>query len=102
MAKSRLGDNPLEEKDKMREGLGMAPERQVKKTKKKHDEYEEEIRKEVKQGRAKNYYISKHDELVQKITIHLPYETVTQLKKEAVDKRVTLSELIRGKLREEE
>ena len=50
-------------------------------------------------GGAKNYYLHTEGDLIQKVTIHLPYDMVTRLKKEAVDQRVTLSELFREKLK---
>lgn len=57
------------------------------------------LRKEIKAGRATTYYINKKGEIIQKVTIHLPIEMVTRLKIEAIEQRITLSELIRKRLR---
>jgi len=56
------------------------------------------LRKEIKSGKIKNYYINKEGKIIQKITIHLPYDMVIRLKKEAIDQRLSLSELIRRRL----
>jgi hypothetical protein len=59
------------------------------------------IRQKVERGGAKNYYVSKKEGgLIQKVTVHLPFDMVTALKKEAVDRRITLSELIRERIRQ--
>jgi len=58
----------------------------------------ENLRKEIKAGKATTYYINKNGEIIQKVTVHLPIEMVTRLKKEAIDQRITLSELIRRRL----
>ena len=47
----------------------------------------------------KNFYINKEGEVIQKVTIHLPRDLVDKLKREALDKRTTLSEIIRRKLK---
>ncbi len=64
------------------------------------DKYEE-LRKEILAKDAKKtYYINKKtDEIIHKVTVHLPIEMVTRLKKEAIDRRVSLSTLIREKLK---
>jgi len=59
----------------------------------------ESLRKDIENGHVKNYYINKEGDIIQKVTVHLPVEMVTRLKKEAIDLRVTLSELIRNKLK---
>jgi len=58
----------------------------------------ENLRKEIEAGRATTYYINKNGEIIQKVTVHLPIEMVTRLKKEAINQRITLSELIRRRL----
>ena len=47
----------------------------------------------------KNFYENKEGELIQKVTIHLPYELVESLKEEARKARVTLSYIIRKRLK---
>ena len=59
----------------------------------------ESLIKDIENGRAKNYYINKEGDIIQKVTVHLPIEMVTRLKKEAIDRRITLSELIRKRLK---
>ena len=59
----------------------------------------ESLIKDIKSGRAKNYYVNKEGDIIQKVTVHLPIEMVTRLKKEAIDRRITLSELIRKRLK---
>lgn len=59
----------------------------------------EDLRKEIKAGRATTYYINKKDEIIQKDTVHLPIEMVARLKREVIDQRITLSELIRKRLK---
>ena len=59
----------------------------------------EDLRKDIERGRAKNYYINKEGDIIQKVTVHMPFEMVIQQKKEALYRRITLSELIRGKLK---
>lgn len=59
----------------------------------------EDLRNKIKSGRATSYYINKKGEIIQKVTVHLPIDMVTRLKKEAIDRRITLSELIRERLR---
>jgi hypothetical protein len=58
------------------------------------------LKKDIKSGRVKNYYINKEGDIIQKVTVHLPIDMVTRLKKEAIDQRVTLSELIRSRLKQ--
>lgn len=98
--KTRLGDNPLEtRKEQIAEGAGLGSGKSKRQNIKKPSSQEDEIKKEVARGGAKNYYINKGGDLIQKVTIHLPYDAVTRLKKQAVDQRVTLSELFREKLK---
>lgn len=59
----------------------------------------ESLKKDIESGRVKNYYINKEGDIIQKVTVHLPIDMVTRLKKEAIDQRVTLSELIRSRLK---
>lgn len=63
------------------------------------DKYED-LRKEIESDNAKTtYYINKKSrEIIQKVTVHLPIEMVTRLKKEAIDRRISLSELIKKRL----
>lgn len=61
------------------------------------DKYEE-LRKEIESGKATTYYINKEGDIIQKVTVHLPIEMVTRLKKEAIDRRVTLSKLVKERL----
>ena len=65
----------------------------------KTSERHEALRKDIESGRATSYYINKKGEIIQKVTVHLPYDMVTRLKKEAIDRRITLSELIRERLK---
>lgn len=59
----------------------------------------EDLRKDIERGRVKNYYINKEGDIIQKVTVHLPFGMVIRLKEEALYKRITLSEFIRGKLK---
>jgi hypothetical protein len=62
------------------------------------DKYES-LKKDIESGLVKNYYINKEGDIIQKVTVHLPIDMVTRLKKEAIDQRTTLSELIRSRLK---
>ena len=46
-----------------------------------------------------NFYLNKEGAVIQKVTIHLPAGLVDQLKLEALKRRITLSELIRERLK---
>ncbi len=46
-----------------------------------------------------NFYLNKEGAVIQKVTIHLPSGLVDQLKLEALKRRITLSELIRERLK---
>jgi len=70
-----------------------------KRQKSKSSERHEDLRKDIESGRATSYYINKEAEIIQKVTVHLPYDMVTRLKKEAIDRRITLSELIRERVK---
>jgi len=59
----------------------------------------EDLERDIKKGLVKNYYLNKKGEIIQKVTVHLPLGLVNKLKKEAIDNRITLSELIRKKLK---
>ena len=59
----------------------------------------ESLRKDIESGRVKNYYINKEGDIIQKVTVHLPIDMVIRLKKEAIDLRISLSELIRERLK---
>jgi len=37
----------------------------------------ESLRKDIESGRAKNYYINKEGDIIQKVTVHLPIDMVT-------------------------
>lgn len=56
-----------------------------------------------KKGRVEklktNLYVNKGGEVIQKVTVHLPREFVKRLKRKALDTGITLSELIREKLK---
>jgi len=71
--------------------------------KKQHEDKKSEkyksLRKDIEAGRSKNYYINKEGDIIQKVTVHLPINMVTRLKKEAIDLRISLSELIRERLK---
>ncbi|MCJ7563835.1 MAG: ribbon-helix-helix domain-containing protein [Candidatus Aminicenantes bacterium] len=46
-----------------------------------------------------NLYRNKEGEVIQKVTVHLPRELVKRLKRVALDRDITLSELIRESLK---
>jgi len=46
-----------------------------------------------------NFYLNKEGEVIQKITVHLPSSQVDKLKLEALKRHITLSELIRERLK---
>jgi len=73
----------------------MIQKQREEKSRKSHDT----LRKDIEAGRAKNYYINKEGDIIQKVTVHLPIDMVTRLKKEAIDQRISLSELIRKRLK---
>jgi transglutaminase-like putative cysteine protease len=58
----------------------------------------EKLREDYKAGRATNYYVSKSGAVYQKILVYLPFELVRELKKEAIDARLSLSGLIQKRL----
>jgi len=51
------------------------------------------------EGLKTNLYINKSGEVIQKTTVYLPKELVKRLKREALDREITLSELIRERLK---
>jgi len=107
--KSRLGSNPLDSliKDTRDETSG---KRGIKKPRNhdiaiskeifKEPERFKQIRRAIEQGKT-NYYISKNGEIMQRVLVHLPFELAEKLKKQAFESipRITLSELIRKKLK---
>jgi len=46
-----------------------------------------------------NFYINKNGEIIQKVTVHFPSDMVDRLKLEALKRKITLSELIRERLK---
>jgi predicted DNA-binding ribbon-helix-helix protein len=46
-----------------------------------------------------NLYINKGGEVIQKTTVYLPKEFLKRLKREALDREITLSALIRERLK---
>jgi hypothetical protein len=50
------------------------------------------------EGLKTNLYVNKGGEVIQKVTVHLPREFVKHLKREALDREITLSELIRQRI----
>jgi len=98
--KERLGYNPLENliqdtrkgKQKRRES-GKAETQEVK-TPRNQDVRTSELLSK------KNFYESKRTgQIIQKVTIHLPFELVEELKIAALRERKTLSEIVREKLK---
>jgi len=93
MTEKRVGHNPLESviKDTRKAGRqrGRKPESQ------------EVVKPELPENLKgkKNFYINKEGEIIQKVTIHLPLDLVDKLKREALDKRTTLSEIIRERFK---
>lgn len=57
------------------------------------------LRTEIRAGLRKNFYINKKGEIIQKVTVHLPSDVVDRLKLEALKRKITLSELIRERLK---
>ncbi len=51
------------------------------------------------EGLKTNVFINKDGEVIQKTTVYLPKELVKRLKREALDREITLSELIRERLK---
>ena len=51
------------------------------------------------EGLKTNLYVNKGGEVIQKVTVHLPRELVKSLKREALDRGITLSGLIRERLK---
>lgn len=98
--KERLGYNPLENliqdtrKGKQKRREPRKAESQEIKTSRIQD---------VKTSRLlskKNFYESKRTgQIIQKVTIHLPFEMVKELKIEALEEGKTLSEIVREKLK---
>jgi len=98
--KERLGYNPLENliqdtrKGKQKRREPRKAESQEIKTSRNQD---------VRTSRLlskKNFYESKRTgQIIQKVTIHLPFELVEELKIAALRERKTLSEIVREKLK---
>ena len=98
--KERLGYNPLENLIQ-----------DTRKGKQKRREFGKAETKEIKTSRnqdvrtskllsKKNFYESKRTgQIIQKVTIHLPFELVEELKIAALRERKTLSEIVREKLK---
>ena len=51
------------------------------------------------EGLKTNLYVNKGGEVIKKVTVYLPRELVRQLKREALDREITLSALIRERLK---
>jgi hypothetical protein len=60
---------------------------------------EARLRDDIGRGKGTNFYVNKNGDVLQKILIYLPYEYVRQLKREAIDARMSLSALIEKRLR---
>jgi hypothetical protein len=99
--KKRLGDGPAEiRKAQVKEAVGLETKKQRDKTiKTQKTDQHTELRKRIEAGKAKNYYVNKDGNIIAKVTIYLPLEMVTELKKTAVDRMISLSDLCREKLR---
>ena len=101
MEKKRVGYNPLESVIK---DTRTPKQRETKKPKKqevKNAESQDVKTAGLPEGLKgkKNFYINKEGEIIQKITLHLPLKLVDQLKREALDKRITVSEIIRERFK---
>jgi hypothetical protein len=96
--KSRLGADPLE-RTLIRDTRGDKPAARTRPTKPaKGGAGEQEIKEAYARGKATNYYINKNGAVLQKILVYLPFDFVRQLKKEAIDERMSLSTLIQKRL----
>lgn len=62
---------------------------------------EAKLRDDIGRGKGTNFYVNKNGDVLQKILIYLPFEYVRQLKREAIDARLSLSALIGKRLRGE-
>jgi len=51
------------------------------------------------EGLKTSLYVNKGGEVIQKTTVYLPKEFVKRLKREALDREITLSALIRERLK---
>lgn len=98
--KERLGYNPLESliqdtrKGKQKKQKSGKIETQEVKTPRSQDVRTSKLLSK------KNFYESKRTgQIIQKVTIHLPFELVEELKIEALRERKTLSEIVREKLK---
>jgi len=98
--KERLGYNPLENliqdtrRKKPRRQESRKAEPQDVKTSRSQDVRTSKLLSK------KNFYESKRTgQIIQKVTIHLPFELVEELKITALKERKTLSEIVREKLK---
>ena len=60
---------------------------------------EAKLRDDIGRGKGTNYYVNKRGDVLQKVLVYLPFEYVRQLKREAIDARMSLSALIEKRLR---
>ncbi len=60
---------------------------------------EAKLRDDIGRGKGTNYYVNKKGDVLQKVLVYLPFEYVRQLKREAIDARLSLSALIEKRLR---
>lgn len=101
MTKKRVGFNPLESviKDTRtpEQQKGKKPRKQAVKKAESQDVKTAGLPEGLR-GK-KNFYLNKEGEIIQKITLHLPLKLVDQLKREALDKRITVSEIIRERFK---
>lgn len=117
--KPRLGQDPFSEpgplafirdtRDTRQEKPGSPEDREG--TKPERPEVRKSRRQDVRKSRRQevqasgllnkqNYYEAKRTgELIQKVTLHLPLALVDKLKDQAREKRVTLSEIVRQRLK---
>ena len=102
--KPRLGTNPLDDliKDTREKDIKKPKNRDITISQKVADEPPrfKQVREAIASG-SSNYYISKDNEIIQRILIHIPFELCERLKKQAFESvpRMTLSGLIRKKLK---
>jgi len=101
--KKRLGFDPTEQrKAQIREAVRIEKPGRSEAGKLDSPGARESGLQEVERSRLlqqKNFYENKKGELIQKVTLHLPFEMVERFKIKALKSRKTLSEIIREKLK---
>lgn len=87
----------------MRKAIGRQANQATRKTRAAKDpvdiQAEARLRDDIGRGKGTNFYVNKNGDVLQKVLVYLPFEYVRQLKREAIDARMSLSALVEKRLR---